>query len=341
MSKTLNTFLYSTPEDFFKKNRLELCRVVSGCKSGSSGLTQVYTTNSPTVTWSGTGTQGDPLIATSASVSQNLQSVLDTGNNANKGFTLNVGTAPSDGISLMGSASYVFAQTDTNGTSAFVSIGGTAGARLTFGGTTNNNITRTSATDINIYDNSNNIVNSLKVSGRVSGTAAVNTNEFVTLSQLNAKNLQAITTTGNTSSNELLITGNTLAGTAKGLHIAFDPVANKSTFTNIDVAANTNTTIISMDLHNIEFFTQTGFRMLGLNDQQSGGLAAANFNGRVKAEGAFNGNELTTKDQVMANGATGSRPGGASIGQFYLDTTLNKPIWYNGTSWIDATGATV
>jgi hypothetical protein len=26
------------------------------------------------------------------------------------------------------------------------------------------------------------------------------------------------------------------------------------------------------------------------------------------------------------------------IGQFYFDTTLNIPVWYNGTAWVDATG---
>lgn len=25
----------------------------------------------------------------------------------------------------------------------------------------------------------------------------------------------------------------------------------------------------------------------------------------------------------------------------FFDTTLNKPIWWNGTNWVDATGATV
>ncbi len=28
-------------------------------------------------------------------------------------------------------------------------------------------------------------------------------------------------------------------------------------------------------------------------------------------------------------------------GTFYFDTTLNKPIWWTGTNWVDATGATV
>jgi hypothetical protein len=32
------------------------------------------------------------------------------------------------------------------------------------------------------------------------------------------------------------------------------------------------------------------------------------------------------------------------IGVMYMDTTLaaaGKPIWWNGTNWVDATGATV
>ena len=29
------------------------------------------------------------------------------------------------------------------------------------------------------------------------------------------------------------------------------------------------------------------------------------------------------------------------LGQVYFDTTLNKPIWYNGTNWVDANGNVV
>lgn len=80
---------------------------------------------------------------------------------------------------------------------------------------------------------------------------------------------QAVTNGGNTTSNELLITGNTLSNATKGFHIAFDSTANKTSLSNVDVT-NNPATLISLDLHNIEFFTQGGFRVLGLNDQQSG-----------------------------------------------------------------------
>ncbi|OIN57628.1 hypothetical protein [Arsenicibacter rosenii] len=50
--------------------------------------------------------------------------------------------------------------------------------------------------------------------------------------------------------------------------------------------------------------------------------------------------------QFMRSGATNARPTGltaAHTGLQYYDTSLNKPVWYSGsgTTWKDATGATV
>lgn len=45
---------------------------------------------------------------------------------------------------------------------------------------------------------------------------------------------------------------------------------------------------------------------------------------------------------VPSSGTTTSRPTAfLQIGQFYFDTTLGYPIWYNGTDWVDATGTVV
>ena len=33
---------------------------------------------------------------------------------------------------------------------------------------------------------------------------------------------------------------------------------------------------------------------------------------------------------------TGNRPASADIGTQYFDTTLNKPIWWNGSMWVDS-----
>lgn len=41
------------------------------------------------------------------------------------------------------------------------------------------------------------------------------------------------------------------------------------------------------------------------------------------------------------SGITANRTQNSIAGQFYFDTTLGKPIWYNGTAWVDATGTVV
>ena len=42
------------------------------------------------------------------------------------------------------------------------------------------------------------------------------------------------------------------------------------------------------------------------------------------------------------HGETEDRPtDNLVIGQMFFDTTLGKPIWYDGTNWVDATGTSV
>lgn len=40
-------------------------------------------------------------------------------------------------------------------------------------------------------------------------------------------------------------------------------------------------------------------------------------------------------------GVTSQRPGNADNGFQFFDVTLRKPIWWNGSSWVDASGASV
>lgn len=43
---------------------------------------------------------------------------------------------------------------------------------------------------------------------------------------------------------------------------------------------------------------------------------------------------------VTESGATADRPvKGLWVGRMYFDTTLGQPIWYDGSDWVDATGA--
>lgn len=55
---------------------------------------------------------------------------------------------------------------------------------------------------------------------------------------------------------------------------------------------------------------------------------------------------VTDRSLVMGadpHGATSERPSlsSAQVGVVYFDTTIGKPIWWNGASWVDATGANV
>jgi hypothetical protein len=50
---------------------------------------------------------------------------------------------------------------------------------------------------------------------------------------------------------------------------------------------------------------------------------------------------ITTLSTPSA-GTTALRPStGLLVGQFYFDTSLGIPIWWNGTNWVDATGTVV
>jgi hypothetical protein len=45
---------------------------------------------------------------------------------------------------------------------------------------------------------------------------------------------------------------------------------------------------------------------------------------------------------IPSAGITAARPAQQlQVGQFYFDTTLGYPIWYDGTDWVDATGTVV
>jgi hypothetical protein len=56
-------------------------------------------------------------------------------------------------------------------------------------------------------------------------------------------------------------------------------------------------------------------------------------------------NQLNNYTQATATpdyGTTVNRPtANQQIGQFYFDTTLGYPIWWNGTKWVNASGTGV
>ncbi len=51
--------------------------------------------------------------------------------------------------------------------------------------------------------------------------------------------------------------------------------------------------------------------------------------------------DVVNKAYLEKNGTTANRPTAGQTGRSYFDTTLGKPIWDNGTNWVDATGTVV
>lgn len=55
--------------------------------------------------------------------------------------------------------------------------------------------------------------------------------------------------------------------------------------------------------------------------------------------------QVVNRKYVTLNGVSASRPTSSVVGQHYLDMTLaagqGKPVWWNGTGFVDATGTYV
>jgi hypothetical protein len=49
----------------------------------------------------------------------------------------------------------------------------------------------------------------------------------------------------------------------------------------------------------------------------------------------------TVANTVAQSGITANRPAGKFIGQQYFDTTLTKPVFYDGSTWIQISGSSV
>lgn len=72
-----------------------------------------------------------------------------------------------------------------------------------------------------------------------------------------------------------------------------------------------------------------------LSPADIGANSITNFNDHESA-----GNPHSAS-QARQGGTTANRPSSPADFEFYFDTDLGKPIWYDGSNWVDATGSTV
>ena len=72
----------------------------------------------------------------------------------------------------------------------------------------------------------------------------------------------------------------------------------------------------------------------GLRDQLEGDL----FTALKVTDTPLESNAMVPRKYVNLNGTSANRPRASVIGQFYFDTSINKPLWWNGTGFVDGVG---
>ena len=110
---------------------------------------------------------------------------------------------------------------------------------------------------------------------------------------------------------------------------AAKPTATNATFENIGSLIATNVYVNPLATYSLSCSTTTTSRFSALRRDK------VNFNDDASRSGSVFAQEFST-------GTTAQRPTAQlSSGQTYWDTTLSKPIWWNGSVWKDAAGTTV
>ncbi len=52
-------------------------------------------------------------------------------------------------------------------------------------------------------------------------------------------------------------------------------------------------------------------------------------------------NQVAPRSYITRSTTTAARPTTSVLGESYFDTTINKPVWWNGTNYADAAGNVV
>lgn len=67
-------------------------------------------------------------------------------------------------------------------------------------------------------------------------------------------------------------------------------------------------------------------------------MKGSGFSARKLTDTPTDSNMVTPRGYVNMNGPTTSRPTGSILGQQFFDTDLGFPVYWNGTTFVDATG---
>lgn len=83
--------------------------------------------------------------------------------------------------------------------------------------------------------------------------------------------------------------------------------------------------------------------MAEINYVDANGVSSIASKIKEKADATYATKDELAKvsNKVNQAGGTANRPTTATTGQCFFDTDLDKPIWFNGTVWVDYTGTAV
>lgn len=101
----------------------------------------------------------------------------------------------------------------------------------------------------------------------------------------------------------------------------------------LSLAAGGNMLVMSPET-NLQFV-----EMVDVKNQSDKTLSSCNS--YHTSTGVFEGNQSVIKQNDINSGVTSTRPSDVNVGHLYFDKSINKPVWWTGTKWVDAAGAEV
>ena len=70
-------------------------------------------------------------------------------------------------------------------------------------------------------------------------------------------------------------------------------------------------------------------------------MKSSAFTDRKLTDTPTDGLQVTPRKYVTRNSTTALRPTTSILGEFYFDTTVNRPAWWNGTNYQNAAGGVI
>ena len=129
---------------------------------------------------------------------------------------------------------------------------------------------------------------------------------------------------------QAILTGNVCYNNNVGIRLESGAIANLKQ----NVCYN-NTT---------DYLIQNGYNLDDSNTTSLDDTFIASHTSIVKNDSTVSGTTLKDALDVLnspPNGTTGNRPTSPATGEFYFDTTLGIPIWYDSSNWVNASGTVV